>query len=34
VTDGKSSPAFLEAVGTTGTTIAPVFCNGRAWVYG
>lgn len=34
VTDAAASPAFLAAVTGGGTTIAPVFCNGTAWVYG
>jgi hypothetical protein len=34
VTNGQSSPPFLGAVSTTGSTAAPVLCNGSAWVYG
>jgi hypothetical protein len=33
VTNGQSSPPYLGIVGTTGTTVAPVFCNGVNWVY-
>ena len=28
VTNGAASPSFLGTVSTTGSTIAPVFCNG------
>jgi len=34
VTNGQAAPPFLGVVSTTGTTTAPVFCNGTAWVYG
>lgn len=34
VTNGQSSPSFLATVSATGSVIAPVFCNGSAWVYG
>lgn len=34
VTNGVTSPTFLGTVSATGTTVAPVFCNGTAWVYG
>lgn len=34
VTDSAASPAFLATVAGGGTTVAPVFCNGTAWVYG
>lgn len=34
ITNGVSSPTYLSAVGTTGSTTAPVFYNGTAWVYG
>jgi hypothetical protein len=34
VTNGQSSPSFLGAVSTTGSVVAPVFCNGSGWVYG
>lgn len=34
VTNGQTSPTFLGAVSTTGTTVAPVFYNGTGWVYG
>ena len=34
VTNGQSSPPFLGTVSTTGSVVAPVFCNGSAWVYG
>ena len=34
VTNGQSSPTFLGTVSTTGSVVAPVFCNGSAWVYG
>ena len=34
VTNGQSSPSFLGTVSTTGSVVAPVFCNGTAWVYG
>jgi hypothetical protein len=34
VTNGVTSPAFLGTVSTTGAVVAPVFCNGTAWVYG
>ena len=33
ITNGQTSPGYLGAVSTTGTTIAPVFCNGSGWVY-
>ena len=33
VTNGQASPPYLGAVSTTGSTIAPVFCNGSGWVY-
>lgn len=34
VTNGATSPTFLGTVSATGAVIAPVFCNGTAWVYG
>lgn len=34
VTNGQTTPGFLGTVSTTGSTVAPVFCNGAAWVYG
>ncbi len=34
VTDGQTGPVYLEPVRATGSTVAPVFCNGSAWVYG
>jgi hypothetical protein len=34
VTNGQTSPSFLGAVSTLGSVVAPVFCNGSAWVYG
>jgi hypothetical protein len=34
VTNGQTTPTFLGAVSTTGAVVAPVFCNGAAWVYG
>ena len=34
VTNGQASPAFLGTVSTTGSTVAPVWCNGSIWVYG
>ena len=34
VTNGAGSPSFLGTVSTTGSTIAPVFCNGSNWLYG
>jgi hypothetical protein len=34
VTNGQTSPTFLGAVSATGAVVAPVFCNGSAWVYG
>lgn len=34
VTNGATSPAFLGTVSATGAVIAPVFCNGTAWIYG
>lgn len=34
VTNGQSSPSFLGTVSSTGSVIAPVFCNGSGWVYG
>ena len=33
VTNGQATPPYLGAVSTTGSTIAPVFCNGSGWVY-
>jgi hypothetical protein len=33
VTNGVTSPSYLGTVSTTGSTVAPVFCNGTAWVY-
>jgi hypothetical protein len=33
VTNGQTSPTYLGAVSTTGSTVAPVFCNGTGWVY-
>ena len=34
VTNGQTTPTFLGTVSTTGTVIAPVFCNGTGWIYG
>lgn len=34
VTNGQTTPTFLLAVTTTGAVVAPVFCNGTAWLYG
>lgn len=34
VTNGATSPAFMGTVSATGSTFAPVFCNGTAWLYG
>jgi Protein of unknown function (DUF1565) len=34
VTNGQTRPTFLGTVSTTGSVVAPVFCNGTAWVYG
>lgn len=34
VTNGQTTPTFLGAVSTTGAVVAPVFCNGTAWLYG
>jgi hypothetical protein len=33
VSNGQTSPTFLGTVSTTGAVLAPVFCNGSAWVY-
>ncbi len=33
VTNGVASPTYLGTVSTTGSTVAPVFCNGTSWVY-
>jgi hypothetical protein len=33
VTNGQTSPTYLGTVSTTGSVVAPVFCNGTAWVY-
>ncbi len=33
VTNGQASPPYLGAATTTGTVVAPVFCNGVNWVY-
>lgn len=33
VTNGQATPTYLGAVSTTGTVVAPVFCNGTGWVY-
>ena len=33
VTNGQTSPPYLGAVSATGSTVAPVFCNGSGWVY-
>lgn len=33
VTNGVTSPSYLGTVSTTGSTVAPVFCNGSNWVY-
>jgi hypothetical protein len=33
VNNGQASPPYLGAVSTTGTVVAPVFCNGSGWVY-
>lgn len=34
VTNGQTTPTFLLAVTTTGAVVAPVVCNGTAWIYG
>ena len=34
VTNGQTTPTFLGTVSTTGAVIAPVVCNGTAWLYG
>jgi hypothetical protein len=34
VTNGQTTPTFLGTVSTTGGVIAPVTCNGSAWIYG
>ena len=34
VSNGQAIPLFMGAVSTTGTTFAPVFYNGSAWLYG
>lgn len=34
VNNGQTTPTFLGTVSTTGAVVAPVFCNGSAWVYG
>lgn len=34
VSNGAAAPTFLGALGTPATTVAPVFYNGTAWVYG
>jgi hypothetical protein len=36
ITNGQNNPAWLSIVLTapTGSTVAPVFCNGTNWVYG
>jgi hypothetical protein len=34
VTNGQTTPTFMLAVTTTGAVVAPVFCNGTAWLYG
>lgn len=34
VSNGQTTPAFMGTVSATGTTVAPVFCNGSAWLYG
>jgi hypothetical protein len=33
VTNGVTSPVYLATVSTTGSTVAPVFCNGTNWIY-
>jgi hypothetical protein len=33
VTNGQTTPTFLGTVSTTGAVVAPVFCNGTAWIY-
>lgn len=33
VTNGATSPTYLGTVSATGTTVAPVFCTGAAWIY-
>lgn len=33
VTNGQTAPLYLGPVSVTGATVAPVFCNGVAWVY-
>lgn len=33
VTNGEATPAYLAAVSTTGSVVAPVFCNGTGWIY-
>ena len=34
VNNGQTTPTFLGTVSATGAVVAPVFCNGSAWVYG
>jgi len=34
VTNAQTTPTFLGTVSTTGSVVAPVFCNGSAWIYG
>lgn len=34
VTNGQTSPTYLGTVSTTGSVVAPVFCNGSGWIYG
>lgn len=34
VTNGQTTPTFLGTVSTTGAVVAPVVCNGTAWIYG
>lgn len=34
VSNGQTGPLFMGAVSATGTTFAPVFYNGSAWLYG
>ena len=34
VTNAQTTPTFLGTVSTTGSVVAPVFCNGSNWIYG
>jgi hypothetical protein len=33
VSNGQATPPYLGVVSTTGAVVAPVFCNGTAWIY-